>query len=121
VNTDYLPDEQGSQVARAELVTRAFFIVAAVLLAFVFGTMLWLLLALNGVADQNRSYGQRLVDCTTPGGQCYASSQKQQSGAVQVLNRVTIWAAWCAKTSSPDATIDQLKACIERGVASENK
>ena len=70
---------------------------------------------LEQLARENRTNGERLIDCTTPEGQCYQDGQTRTGEAVNTINEVTILAASCVKIPGVDTEIE-IRACIEQGL-----
>lgn len=67
-----------------------------------------------------------LIDCTTPGGECFKEGQERTAAAIQQLiddnllqevatRRVVVLAAQCANQPGVQ-TVDQIEACVERGL-----
>lgn len=58
----------------------------------------------------------RILDCTTPEGQCFKDSQQRTAQAVADVNRVVIIAAACSAGLPPGMTVeerqDEIQACV---------
>jgi hypothetical protein len=71
------------------------------------------------IARENRRNGDRLIDCTTPGGVCYETGQKQTANAIASIfeadKQVAIIAAVCAQVSPPE--IEAVRACVDAELA----
>lgn len=72
-------------------------------------------LRLNGLAETNRNYGQTIVDCTQPGGQCFKRGQEQTAAAVAQLSLVSIAAVECADRYDGEALHRCITARLETG------
>lgn len=109
------------KVARAELSRRAFIVTVAFLAAALSGALLTLSLAIRSTQLEGTPTGRRLleasdriIDCTSPEGECYKRSQKRTGDAVSALNAATarIVAAALACQADGATTEDDLLACI---------
>jgi hypothetical protein len=67
--------------------------------------------------QQNKDILQQIHDCTDPNGRCYKLGGDRSDHAIANINRVTLLAAYCASKTPPFATIEQVRKCIENGVA----
>lgn len=56
--------------------------------------------------------------CTTPGRECFKRGQKQTSGAIADINRVSIYAAACADRPRQQ-TVEQIQACVIERLAQD--
>lgn len=72
-------------------------------------TSLALLLAGERAATEARD---RLLDCTTPEGQCYRESHQRTSRLVATINDASTAAAYCAQRDSTSVAV--VRACVER-------
>lgn len=63
--------------------------------------------------EQVKEIGQRLVDCTTPGHDCYDRGTQATKAAVTQLNHVIILASSCAATL-PNPTPANVQSCVLR-------
>lgn len=70
---------------------------------------------LTEIAETNRANGQRLIDCTTPGGQCFEDGNDRTGEAIGTINEVTILAASCVQLPGID-TEAEIRECIEQGL-----
>jgi len=59
---------------------------------------------------------EQIADCTTVGGACYQRGQQRLTGAYDHLTLVGIYTKICLR-DQPDATAQQLKSCVDRGLA----
>lgn len=85
-------------------------------------TMFAVLILLTRVDETTVStnrYGERLVDCTTPGHKCYDDGLKNQAEAIESLNKITIYATFCAKTLPPTITVEEMQKCIQARITKE--
>lgn len=88
--------------------------------------LMMVLLAINGWASwethkdaqANRATGDLIEGCVIPGGDCYEANAERTAGVVTVINRVTVAAATCARTSEND-TEAEIKNCIQVTLARE--
>lgn len=85
------------KVARAELSRRAFWMSVAILCAAFFGAMGWTVYEVRSTQLEGTPTGQklltsadRIIDCTTPEGECYKRSQQRTGDAVSALNDATL-------------------------------
>ena len=78
-----------------------------------------MLLLLVAIALGNRSNGQVIRDCTTPGGECFERSAKRQAAVIgeppAPINDVVILAAACADRVGVD-TEAEIRACVLEGL-----
>ena len=87
------------------------------LAAIIAGLLLIATLAYGVVTQtQNRQGVSILVNCTTPGHECYERGRSTQNGAVGTITQVSIVAAWCAKTLPPSVTLGQMQNCIRANI-----
>ena len=71
-----------------------------------------LLLAGERAATEARD---RLLDCTTPEGECYREGQARTGRAVGSINEATVAAAYCARLDASSVAV--IRACVERELA----
>ena len=62
------------------------------------------------LAELNRRNGDRVIDCTTPKGQCFEESQRRTGAAVGTINEITVLAAYCAHEHESEP---EIRTCIE--------
>lgn len=67
---------------------------------------------LRGNSAENRRNTTLLVDCTTPGHQCYDESAKRTGEAVSIINRIAVYAAYCAKNLPDGVPVEQVEKCV---------
>lgn len=100
------------------------------LVAVAVGTSLYLILAMGiqiqKIGEQNRTLseqnvyiGQRLIDCTTPGHECYEDVNKNTGKAVATINQITEAAVVCSKDLPTPVTIPMMDACIKKALFSK--
>ena len=76
--------------------------------------------------EDGRKRGEVLLDCTTPGGECFEAGQTRTARAVQNIidesllqeaatRRVVVLAAYCAAQPGVE-TVEQIERCIEDGM-----
>lgn len=58
----------------------------------------------------------RILDCTQPTGECFKDGQKRQAGALATVQQITILAAACSATVSPDEPLARRIASITKCV-----
>lgn len=96
---------------------------SVVLVALMLTVILLLDIFNTYVETQKRN---RLMDCTTPGGQCFAESQRRTAQAIKQIidenvfeevatRRVVVLAAQCANRAGVQ-TVDQIESCVEYGL-----
>lgn len=54
-----------------------------------------------------------IESCTNPKGRCYADSTARTGSAINTINQITVYAAFCSKQPENN-TVPQIKACIEK-------
>lgn len=96
-------------------------ILVVIFMVFTTVVAVWTLQATLDQSYQNGQVLDRLVDCTTPGGECYQQSQSQTGAAIDTINRLTVEAGWCAKSLPQGSTEAQYRQCIEAGMAEQKK
>lgn len=69
---------------------------------------------LQGIAETNRRNGERVIDCTTPGGDCFNESTARTGEAVGSINEVTVAAVACAQKNTGIAAIQE---CVRKALA----
>lgn len=67
---------------------------------------------LNGIAKTNERNTNVIRDCTQPDGVCFKDSQKRTADVIDLINQVTVAAAYCAKQPDND-TEAEIKSCID--------
>jgi hypothetical protein len=65
----------------------------------------------RGAQNDARATSARIVDCTSPGRDCFERGQKQTAEAVASINRVAVLAAACADKPRRQ-TVEQIQACV---------
>lgn len=111
--------------------------VLALLVAFalIVAALLWVIITVHAksieqeqllaIAKQNNANGKLLVDCTTPGHECYDRSQKTSAAAVMNINKVTVAAVACSKITAnyvaddPVKTLQLIQACTVAALAKQ--
>lgn len=88
---------------------------AALFLAGLVLTGIGLLLV---IAGENRATGRRLVDCTTPGGVCYARLGAGHDERSRVLREVVIAVEMCARSHETERG---LRACVTAQLEDEEQ
>lgn len=69
---------------------------------------------LDNVAEESKENTDRIVDCTTPGGQCYENSTER----IVSINEISILAAFCA--NQPENNTETLiRKCITERLENE--
>ena len=63
-----------------------------------------------------QSSADRILDCTSPDGQCYKDGQERTAKAVGDINRVIVLAAACSVGLDKDLTVDQRQVEIQQCV-----
>ena len=108
------------RVARAELSRRAFIVGSALVAAFVVAALLTLSIQVRRTQLEGTPTGQRLLessnrvlDCTSPDGECYKRSQKRTADVVTTLNLGALYAIFCTDRL-PRADIKKIQACVRR-------
>lgn len=66
----------------------------------------------NDVANDTRANTQTLINCTTPGHQCYEQGRSATSGAVGTIAKVVVAASFCEKNLVHGSTQDQIQKCV---------
>lgn len=101
------------ELYRASVMSRIERVIAIAVVA-VLGAVLCInsygVLRLNNIAEVNRSNGDYIRDCTTPGGQCFEDSQKRLASVVAQLNRTTLVTIECADRLNGD---DAITRCVQ--------
>ena len=68
---------------------------------------------------------ERVLDCTSPEGQCFKDGQKRTASAVGDINRVVILAAACASALPGELTVDErqveIQACVIDRLSQDDK
>jgi tRNA G18 (ribose-2'-O)-methylase SpoU len=54
---------------------------------------------------QNKEILDRIVDCTDPKGVCFQQGQDRTKDTINVLNRITLLAAYCSSKTPPYASV----------------
>lgn len=75
---------------------------------------------LQTVAYNTNSTSKRLLDCTSPQGKCYQDGNRRTGEAIGNINRVSIYAAYCAKIPV-NVTAKQIENCINAELQKEKK
>lgn len=65
----------------------------------------------TGTLDASEATLDRIVECTTPGRECYDRGQEQTSAAVGDINRISVLAAACADRPRAQS-VEQIQACV---------
>lgn len=67
------------------------------------------------VLREIRTGNQILIDCTTPGHDCYEQGQQRTGEAIVRLNQIIVLASYCAKQPG-NVTVEQIQACVVKGL-----
>lgn len=105
--------------ARTILVQRSLIVVVFILHSMVLAVLTYD--SYNGIADR-----ERLLDCTTQGGECFMEGQERTGRLIQQLieadtnqeritREVVTLAAYCANRSE-QVTVEQIEACVKSGL-----
>jgi hypothetical protein len=97
--------EVGRMLYKATVLSKVQRVVIYATLAFVVVCMMGLIV----IAGLNRAGNSRIVDCTTPGGECYERSQTETGKLIDHLIRQNEAAAYCSPRSVKPA---DYQACI---------
>jgi tRNA G18 (ribose-2'-O)-methylase SpoU len=65
---------------------------------------------------QNKQILDQIISCTDPKGVCSVLNQKRSSGVVENINKVTLFAAYCASKTPPYASVDDVRKCVEDAI-----
>lgn len=73
----------------------------------------------TGILKSTKQTAELVEECTTPGGECYERGQENTGKAVSDIGRVTVLAAACAASLSPEQVdvptrADMIQRCIEQ-------
>lgn len=69
----------------------------------------------DSIRDSQQSNASTLTlikDCTEPGGNCYKRNQKASGQAIDVINRVSVYAAACASQERNKGSIEKIQVCV---------
>ena len=72
----------------------------------------WTLTEVQDTSKGNSQTLQRLVECTTPGYECYDNSAARTGEAIGNINRYTLAAAWCARSLPAKSSEAQYRVCV---------
>jgi len=75
---------------------------------------------LQAVAANTNTTSKTLLDCTNPKGKCYKEGNARSAQAIGSINRVSIYAAYCAKIPA-NVTAKQIETCINAELQKEQK
>lgn len=121
-----LDDRAVQKINRAERWKRIGIAFTAFAVAVVAGLLGWTIGKILEVQDDIRRTqingtptGKAILDtaetiesCTNPEGECYRRTQETQSGAVNAINEITIYAVTCAQ-QNPGASVDTIQECVQ--------
>lgn len=96
------------QIRRLTILKALFYLICTLTVLAIMVT----LVVVVSVSISNSKSAKILVDCTTPGHQCYEQARSANSGAVGTINRSTIAAIYCSGKLGPTATVSQLQFCV---------
>lgn len=68
--------------------------------------------ALLDLGKENKKIGDRLIDCTTPGGECYEQGQTRQKVVLELLGFQFISAVYC-NNHVPGGSIATIEKCMK--------
>jgi hypothetical protein len=68
------------------------------------------------LAKQNHQLNEQVHDCTDPTGACYQASRRSNAETIAQINKVTLFAAYCANKLSKTGTLADVRKCVETAV-----
>ena len=115
--------EQRVERHRRELAGLLTYILLAALVIGVLGIVVQTYTLAATIRDQQKvtaTTNQRLIDCTTPTGECYKQGQKRTARAVSDIGKVAAYAAACADQPGRQGQAEVLE-CVLRRLAADKR
>jgi type II secretory pathway pseudopilin PulG len=65
------------------------------------------------INTQNKQILDRIISCTDTNGECNVENQQKTSIVIANINKVSLLASYCAKTTPANATLSTFQKCVE--------
>jgi len=62
---------------------------------------------------QNAQILKEVQSCTDPKGACAQRGRQQSGQAVETINRISVYAAFCANRQMPPVTVKDVESCVK--------
>lgn len=72
----------------------------------------------TGTVRLIKAQGRAIRDCTDPTGECFKRAKRQTAGAVNDINKISVYAAACADQSGVQ-TASEIYACVVERLAKD--
>lgn len=69
------------------------------------------------IAQQNQRILREIRSCTNPNGVCAKRGNDSQGAAISTINKVSVYAAFCANSQPPPASVADVEACVRKELA----
>lgn len=104
---------------RLRALVAAFLVLSMLAVSAAIGGLIYLALNNRDLIEQVRTTNHRLIDCTTPGGDCYQQSQQRTGEAIVGINEGTLRVIAAALSCQADGLTDEreLARCTTRRAA----
>ena len=115
--------EQRVERHRRELAGLLTYFLLAVLVIGIIGIIVQTYSLAATIREQQKvtaTTNERLIDCTTPSGECYKQGQKRTARAVSDIGKVAAYAAACADQAGRQGEAEVLE-CVLRRLAADKR